>query len=222
MFIDIHSHNIDKPVFGIRVFNLLSENFDSDTIGLNIAKHTNILYSAGIHPWYCGGWKAGDIKKIMPVFEDKQVILIGEIGLDKLSKVPFEKQNEIFISQLDIANILKKPVILHIVKDMENVINLKRNYPKIPAWIIHGFRGGPQEARQYISKGFNLSFGSKYNEEGLKACPVNKLFIETDESDFNIDEIYKMIAKSRSVDIEILEMQVERNFNSINKTGFTF
>lgn len=222
MFIDIHSHAIDKPVFGIRVLNLISENSDSDLIGLNIPQQIGLCYSAGIHPWYCEGWNAGNIRKLMPVFEDKNVILLGEIGLDKLCKVPFRIQNELFISQLEIANSLKKPVILHVVKEMENVINLKMNYPEIPEWIIHGFRGGSQEARQYLSKGFSLSFGCKFSEDGLNSCPEDKLFIETDESDINIEEIYIMIAKSRSVRTEDLELQVERNFSLIYKKGLTF
>ena len=222
MFIDIHSHIFDKPVFGIRVFNLIPDNSDSDVFGLNLTEQIGICYSTGIHPWYCEGWNAGKIKKLMPVFEDKNVILLGEIGLDKLCKVPFRIQYEIFISQLEIANSLQKPVILHVVKEMENVINLKKNYPEIPSWIIHGFRGGHQEAKQYISKGFSLSFGCKFSEDGLNSCPEDKLFIETDESEILIEEIYKMIAKSRSVRTEDLELQVERNFSFINKTGLTF
>lgn len=222
MFIDIHSHIIDKPVLGIRVLNLMSENSDSDKIGLNMTQQRGIYYSAGIHPWYSEGWNADELIKLMSVFEDKNVILIGEIGLDKFCKVPFRIQNKIFISQLEAANSLKKPVILHVVKEMENVINLKKKYPEIQAWIIHGFRGGSQEARQYISKGFSLSFGYKFSEDGLKSCPEDKLFIETDESDLNIEEIYKMIAKTRLVSIEDLALQIERNFSTINKAGLTF
>ena len=222
MFIDIHSHIIDKPVLGIRVLNLISENSDSDNIGLRMTQQIGICFCAGIHPWYSEGWKANNLEKLMPVFEDNKVILIGEIGLDKLCKVPLRIQNKIFISQLEIANSLKKPVILHVVKQMENVINLIKTYSEIPSWIIHGFRGGSQEARQYISKGFSLSFGCKFSEDGLNSCPDDKLFIESDESDINIEEIYKMIAKSRSVSTKDLELQVERNFSSINKTGLTF
>jgi TatD DNase family protein len=69
----------------------------------------------------------------------------------------------------------------------------KRMQPK-QAWIIHGFRGKPELAKQLLKMGFNLSFGEKFNPLSVDVTPLNQLCIETDTSFMKIEDIYQTIA----------------------------
>jgi len=144
-------------------------------------------------------------------------LFIGEIGLDKTYPVPLVTQKIVFNAQLDMAEHLMKPIILHVVHTMAEILESKKDHPGIPAWIIHGFRGGKQEAEQYIKKEFYLSFGTKFNPAGLKACPMDKMFLETDESEEGIESVYDRVATILGCSVGALEVQIERNFCSVFK-----
>ncbi len=65
------------------------------------------------------------------------------------------------------------------------------------SWIWHGFRGKPQQAGQLIKNGIYLSFGVHYPEETVKGVPVGRLFLETDDSPVDIEEVLKQVAKQK-------------------------
>lgn len=60
--------------------------------------------------------------------------------------------------------------------------------------VVHGFRGKPQLAKQLLNAGFAISYGEHFNPESVAVTPLDKLCIETDESEMPIEEIYKKIA----------------------------
>ena len=60
-------------------------------------------------------------------------------------------------------------------------------------WIIHGFRGKPELARQALNTGCALSFGEHFNPESVRLTPTGSLYVETDESTMPISEIYHSI-----------------------------
>jgi TatD DNase family protein len=60
-------------------------------------------------------------------------------------------------------------------------------------WIIHGFRGKPQLARQLINQGFYISLGELFNPQTATIIPTNRLLFETDESTLDIDTIIERI-----------------------------
>ena len=214
MRIDIHSHQSQlKP--GIKQI-LSVEPVDFKRFGCGLgAQGENAFISLGIHPWNALGWELDSILSLMDDFLNQRVLLIGEIGLDKSSSVPFNIQLLVFKTQLEIAETTNKPVLLHVVRAMSEMLEAKKAHPTIPAWIIHGFRGGKQEAAQYISKGFYLSFGTKFNKEGLLACPPDRLFLETDNSGMDIDVIYEQAERILQCSMEYLEKQIESNYSSL-------
>ncbi len=143
----------------------------------------NLLLSAGIHPWDadCFPIPPDNLTKVLElVFSHPRIKYIGEIGLDKHSAADWQRQMEVFRLQLSLAKRLKKPVIIHCVKAMEQVLAAKTEFPGIPQWIIHGFRGNAVQARQWTDHGFWLSFGKNANMQALEACLGNACF-ETDD-----------------------------------------
>ena len=76
-------------------------------------------------------------------------------------------------------------------------------------WIIHGFRGKPQQAQQLLDNGFQLSFGEHFNADSLAlAFHRHSLWLETDESTHSIEEIYDAASKSLNICADELEKEI--------------
>jgi TatD DNase family protein len=139
--------------------------------------------------------------------DDPSVALIGEIGLDKRGSVPYDVQMNCLHQQLEMDIPLAKPVIVHCVKSFNDILPLRRTYDKIPVWIIHGFRGNRQLAKQCLDAGFWLSFGANFQPEALAYCPVERLFLETDETG-NIKQLYAVAAAIKGITVDLLQEQI--------------
>jgi len=138
-------------------------------------------FSVGIHPWDTERVTKSDIENIRRLAGAENVVAIGECGLDALRGAPLPLQEEIFISQIAISEELGKPMIIHAVRTLQRLIELRRELKPGQRWIIHGFRGKPQLAASLLRAGFDLSYGKKYNPESFAATPAERLFRESDE-----------------------------------------
>lgn len=170
---------------------------DKDTVDFISAKHISI----GIHPWYV---TADDIEQQTEwikytAINDKRVIAIGECGTDKLCNTDMNLQNEAFCNCITLSEELKLPLIIHSIKTSNEIIRLRKSIKPKQPWIIHGFRGKPEQALQYTSNGFYLSFGKLYNTESIKIIPLDKLLFETDEYTGNITEIIRSAAETLDI-----------------------
>lgn len=206
MIIDIHSHNVSSMhEYKINSFCMK----DKDTVDFISAKHISI----GIHPWYVA---ADDIEQQTEwikhtAINDKRVIAIGECGTDKLCNTDMNIQNEAFCNCITLSEELKLPLIIHSVKTSNEIIRLRKSIrPKQP-WIIHGFRGKPEQALQYTSNGFFLSFGKSYNPESLKITPQERILFETDEYTGSIADIITSAAKTLDISTDKLFDIVSEN-----------
>jgi len=214
MWIDIHSHQAQQKAGLKRILSVEPADFKRFDTGVDLQGERASM-SLGIHPWNALDWDLNSVLSLMDDFLNKKVLFIGEIGLDKSSTVPFSNQMLVFKTQLEMAVKCNKPVLLHVVRAMAETLQAKKEYPTIPAWVIHGFRGGKQEAEQYISKGFYLSFGPKFNKEGLLACPSDRLLLETDNSGVDINVVYELVEQVLQCTLEKLEKQIESNFSTL-------
>lgn len=201
--VNIHTH-IEPLIPGEAIVNCFPEEFAPKRRG---------WYSVGIHPWYI----TDDISTIVMrscfdvLVQSEQVLAVGEAGLDKLASTPLDKQIEVFEYQAQFAKSYDKPLIIHLVKAMDELLKLKKKIRPTNPWIIHGFRGNAILAEEFLRHGFYLSFGDKYQEEALRTVPADKLFLETDESVVPIDELYRRAARVRGVSPKVLRETVETN-----------
>ena len=146
----------------------------------------------------------------------ENVKAIGECGIDKLkSGASVETQIETLKAHIRLSEQLKKPLILHIVKGQDIIMRLHKETRPTQAWIIHGFRGKEALAKEFIQHGFYLSFGACYQEEALRSVPVERLFIETDESELSIEDIYLRVAQSRGMDLKELTESIKKNVERV-------
>lgn len=140
-----------------------------------------LIYSAGIHPWNAAAATPDVIDRLEALARSPQVVAIGETGLDTLRGPAIDIQEHLFRLHIALASRLNTPIIIHCVRAWDRLLAVRRESPPVPAWIIHGFRGKPQQARQLVAAGFFLSFGHRYNPESWAATPPDRRLVESDE-----------------------------------------
>ena len=193
MLFDIHTHK--KPVSGSSaVHNIALADVESFLISDMQAQ-----FSTGVHPCFIDDSADEWLEKMKTWLNDARFTAVGECGLDKNSETPLEKQIEIFKKQIALSENSKKPLIIHCVGCFNELFELKKQLNPQQKWIIHGFRGKPQLAKQALKAGCYLSFGEHFNPESVRITPSERLFIETDESDLLIEEIYGKIEQERKI-----------------------
>lgn len=183
--IDIHSH----------------DSLRSNCAVINIYPGEEMLagvyYSVGIHPWNTLDADENMLLQLKTMSCDNRVVAIGETGLDALKGPSIEVQQNLFVKHIEISEQLSKPLLIHAVKTIDRIIALKREIKPCQPWIIHGFRGKPEQASQLLNHGFYLSLGQKFNPETAAMIPADRLFYETDESAQSIASIVAEINSYR-------------------------
>lgn len=157
------------------------------------------FYSVGIHPWDVPASTQAHIEALQMWARHPQVVAIGECGIDRLRGGDMEKQIAYFEQHITLSEQVEKPLILHIVKGIDTLLSLYNKYTPKQPWIVHGFRGNATTARQLIEKGISLSYGEKFNPLSVQATPLNMLWVESDESEMPIEEIYERIAATKGM-----------------------
>ena len=138
-------------------------------------------YSVGIHPWDTDS-PVGDelFSRLEELAYDDRVVAIGECGLDALRGGDEKVQEDVFIRQIDIAQRVGKPLIIHCVRRVGELLKFRKLYPK-GLWIYHGFRGKPETARQLAAAGIAISIGPATSREKYASIPDELIFTETDK-----------------------------------------
>ena len=138
------------------------------------------VFSVGLHPWDVTGHDEEAFRNLEELLAKPQVLAVGECGFDTLKGPSHELQEQAFIRQVELSERYGKPMILHVVRDFDSVIRLRKQLKPSQKWIIHGFRGGPQQMEQLYSNGILVSFGPKHNPETIRQVPPDRLYLETD------------------------------------------
>jgi TatD DNase family protein len=166
-----------------------------------------------------------------------KVIAIGECGLDyyRLDADTKEVQRDAFIRQIELANDLKKPLMLHIRNGVDasadayrDTIELLKAHANVRG-DVHFFAGDWDTARQFLDLGFTLSFTgvvtfTRDYDEVVKNMPLDMILSETDAPYITpvphrgrrnepayVIEIVRAIARIRGEDVETVRMQTLAN-----------
>jgi TatD DNase family protein len=204
MLVDIHTHSsVKTDIQAIQnlTFTEAENLFSSDVKG---------LYSVGFHPWHADEFSSELMDKLTLWTTDRRFITLGECGLDKNSKVQFDVQLNVFEQQIILSEKSYKPLIIHCVGGFNELFGLRKKHHPHQSWIIHGFRGKPDLANRILKVGCSISFGEHFNAESVRLTPTDRLFIETDESQLPITEIYRSIGLIRNCNPE--ELNAGDNF----------
>ncbi len=210
-YFNIHTHDKSHPKDVVAIVNQYPDEFDDEIK----------LYSVGIHPWRIDKMDVSESLEFIETRKsDKGFVAIGECGLDKRIDTPIKTQIEVFEKQLDMAQKLQKPVIVHLVAAFDELISIKKNMNFNLPMVIHGFSKNYQVAKMLLNVDCHLSFG-KYLlrnpdlKETFVKIPREKIFLETDTIEETIYDVYKKAEQYLELDREELDKIIDNNFNSV-------
>ena len=214
-YINIHSHkkNTDSAVFLLR---------NADISELD-NMHADEYYSLGFHPWFITADSLYQLEIFKEaVIKKSTVYAIGECGLDRNISVDFALQQAVFSAQINIANEVKLPLVVHCVRAFYEVISeLKKEKNKMPV-IYHGYNNSIKIANTLIEFNGYLSFGKSLLQpanntaEVFKQVPLSRIFLENDESELTIQRIYERAAELKNMTVTELQETIQTNFENIN------
>jgi TatD DNase family protein len=112
-------------------------------------------------------------------------------------------------------------MIIHCVKAFNELIRIKKENKVSVPMIIHGFNNNEQIAEQLLKENFYLSFGkailinNSNAQKVFKNTGIEKLFLETDDSDVSIKSIFDKAAELKGMSVEELKEKIYLNFKTI-------
>ncbi|MBU0630633.1 MAG: TatD family hydrolase [Candidatus Margulisbacteria bacterium] len=203
MFIDTHAH-LTYPEFDLDLNGVIARAKEARLEAIvNIAldeearrkarsiaaKYPGYIFTAvGIHPHEASTWTKQTEADLRLYMKENKVVGLGEMGLDchyKLS--PLEKQQEVFRRQLQMAQELDLPAIIHSREAAEDTINIIREENRNLKGVLHCFAGDPEleqaalEAGLYISYTANITYPKAIIiRESASRVPLERILIETD------------------------------------------
>lgn len=173
------------------------------------------FYAVGLHPWYIGADWRSQMARLLVMALHPQVAMIGEAGIDKKNGVPsLDLQLEVFREHVLLSELVRKPLIIHCVKGIDEVLAVRREMKATQPWMIHGFRGGVEQWRQIARLGLRVSVGARSDVALLKVLPLNQLFVESDDSG-DVESVYELISGVKQVEIAELKACVASNIYNL-------
>ena len=205
-------------------------------------KYKNVFASVGFHPYDVKDLSLEDINRLKELAENNdKVIALGEMGLDYYRDItPKEKQWKFFEKQIELANELGLPIVIHSRSANEDTISiLKANKPK-NSGILHCFGGDMNMMEEaldlglYISFAGNITYPKAHNlREVLKNVPLDRLLLETDSPFLTpqkrrgkpnkpsyIFYTLKYVSDFLNIPEKELEAQLDKNFKTLFKNVF--
>jgi TatD DNase family protein len=196
------------------------KNNETAVFQLDIAAEFPIdsFFSAGIHPEKALSWHDNLKAQLLDFASHKQCLAIGEIGLD--SRFDLTNQQEIYAEQLKIAATLKKPVILHCVNTWYKCMSLHKQIAPDTFLIYHGFSKPTLVTEVLKYEKSIISIGAAIlTNSMLRNCidliPIDRLLLETDNSECDINTIYHEIAQLKSLPLSTFEKEITKNAKRI-------
>ncbi|MEY3648410.1 MAG: hypothetical protein RLZ13_1295 [Bacteroidota bacterium] len=180
--------------------------------------------SVGIHPWeVVPNWEAAFEKIKQEAAQNPSVLAIGEAGFDRLKGPEIRLQKAAFYAQASFAVQLEIPLILHCVKGHDLLMEYLKSTKNPPAILWHGWNQKPELARQLLPFPVFFSFGKQLRQSSsnavqwLSACPTDRVFFETDDSELEIAAIYQAASLILQLPEAVLAERVIANWNAISK-----
>lgn len=229
--------------------NIVGTQYDTSKSAVELAEaHEGVWATIGLHPIHTaksyhdekelgeGGkeftsrGEQFDIASYEKLAESKKVIAIGECGLDyyRVEKETKDIQVQAFVEQIELANRLGKPLMLHIRNAYDDAIEIIKAHAKVQG-DVHFFAGDWGVAKRFLDLGFTLSFTgvitfARDYDEVIKNAPLDLIMSETDapyvtpaphrgkrNEPAYVELVVKAIADIRGEDGEMVREQLVKN-----------
>ena len=235
---DLDRNHIINSIYNENITRMVcvGYNVEKSEEALKLAKEFHFMYATcGISPNDIEDFVDNNLDKIEEIAKDEKIIAIGEIGLDYYwNKENKEKQKELFIKQIEIANKLEKPIVIHTREATTDTIEILKQYPVIKKGIFHCCPLNQELIKEglklgyYISFSGNITFKNAKSDQCVRLVSLDKLLIETDSpylspepfrgkrnDSRNVKLVAKKIAEIKGIDLEEVAKITYENANKI-------
>lgn len=229
-------------------------------------KYDNMYAAVGVHPIHTskshhdaqelgeGGkeftsrGEVPDLEFYRQLAKHPKVVAIGECGLDYfrlprrqagLEEDSISKQRTVFESMIDLANEVRKPLMLHIrngsgMSAYNDAFEIIKSRAKVTG-DLHFFAGSVEEAKPYLDLGFSFSFTgvitfARNYDEIVKYLPLDRIMSETDcpyvtpapyrgkrNEPSYVTEVVKVVASIKKLEYGLVEAQLLQNAENFIK-----
>ncbi len=154
---------------------------------------TEIYTAPGLHPCFMAEHQHSHLEDLQALFdhENKNIVAIGEVGLDYFVK-PVDRQRQVlfFEEQVKVAAGRDLPLLLHVRKAHDEVLQVIRRLNFKCGGIVHCYSGSLQQGQRYVDNGFKLGIGGVITYENahrlqniVRSLPLSAFVLETDAPD---------------------------------------
>lgn len=218
----VHENGVEKIVSA-------GYSLESSKKAVELAKKYDFIYATcGISPNDIEGFDNSDINKLrMLALNNNKVVAIGEIGLDYYwNKENKDEQKNIFIKQIELANELNMPIVIHTREAVMDTIDILKNRIICSRkGVFHCCPLNIELVKEALKLDFFISMAgpitfknSKNAEEIIKYVPLDRILIETDSpylapepvrgtrnNSINLKYMVEKIAKVKNISISEVE-----------------
>ena len=199
-----------------------------------IYRYPSIYMTIGFHPDEADDLTDKDINDLETMLKtNKKIVGIGEIGLDYYhNDMNKEKQKEIFIKQIELAEKYDLPIVVHSRDSIQDVYDILKEHKA--RGVIHCFSGSIEMAELFIQLGFYLGIGGVLTfknsklKEVVEELSLDNIVLETDSPYLapepyrghtnypqNIKIIAQALRKIKNISIEEVTDKTTSNVNKI-------
>ena len=157
---------------------------------INLANTYDYIYSAiGIHPYNVKEDKVQDLYDMYNKEDNRKIVAVGEIGLDyHIQKEDKEDQKRCFIEQIELANTLKLPILIHTRDASFDTYKIIKDEKRAEyGTLLHCFNPTDDLVRLVLERGYTVAFGGNITYKRapsfkgyLEKIPPSQIVVETD------------------------------------------
>lgn len=199
-------------------------------------KYEQVFCTIGIHPHNAASAGHGSSPLTMTplknlLLSSEKVKAVGEIGLDyHYDFSPRDVQQAVFREQLEIANELKLPVVVHCREAVEDVWTIVDEI-KPEKLVLHCCTEKWEDVARFVERGYLLSFTgiatypkSDVIRDTIAHCPLTQMMMETDApylapegkrgkrcEPADVIEVAKIIAQIKGIELDEVDRATTRN-----------
>jgi TatD DNase family protein len=209
----------------------------SNRTALHLSEQFSLVKAAlGLYPLSALAMSDAEIEDELAFImaHSAQIVAIGEIGLDYQETSDRDRQQRIFERQLDLAQELGKPVIVHSRKAEKAVIEtlIRMHSRRV---ILHAFHGNMALVREAVSHGYYFSvpanvLRSSHMQLLVRAAGIGNILTETDtpylgphadgkSEPAHVALTVQKIAEILALAAEDVTLNLGRNFDRVFGTG---